>query len=806
MNKIKLIRKSLQGLKRYQILFIVSVMLCMLVFSYYVIMNHTTKVMELEKTKQTFGSYTYYIGDLTEEKIKIIEDDSNTKEFCLLTSAAAEENLFLYADEKLFSFTNYSIIEGNFPESKNELLAPKWYLFQLGIDTDHMVGSPVTVTDPQTGEKVSRTVSGIYTVQDSSNGSDTDNTPVFIAPKDKSLKAETYDIYVELKSVSQIDAYITQLKEKLNLDEYQNCLLNDELLRQMKVTEEGKSEGRREIALYGFLILAFLIFIGMVQKTLVRLCLARWEKVLSTYKLLGVNMNELRNYILCSSALQTLAGLILGTAGGYAAAYFFLKGSIQYWEIQIPLIVNIPYGIILSAAGILMALTILIVCLNLRKFNKNSAYAVLNKHNRDGISSRISFYKTSKCRRIKYALCNSLYYIRQKSGILFTVILCMLLVTFLDTQLKQSVKQVDNNNQYEYKFDVIDYFSLKSEEEIKNVKTVYNKLIQLLTEKKKTIYYETCSSSEFKLEKELLTPEYIEKLKTDLNGYYQYLSDSSAIDTNIAIMGYSPDMLREMFGNDFQLSDDQAVMLSRTVDNEHNNSVPIESAIGKKYQFNTSIYYENEEEQSFLMTEKTVAATTEDLLVYPPVDKETVCVVVNLDEYNHCFNNDFINSFYIKELNKDELSEVQNLLQGIDSIHVTNQKEELKQQEMNEAQKTFLLYMILILSNLLAGISLLLQEIHEMDIRKKDFDFLKTLGVSNKDCSCIVGIELTIVNFAGLLFGYLLSKICFVVLHEMAYLQSSTMNGFILLFCLILAAGYTIISYFIVRKILSSSF
>lgn len=803
MNKLALIRKSLQGLKRYQILFVVSVMLCMFVFSYYVIMNHTTETMELEKTKQTFGSYTYYIGDLTEEKIKIIKDDSNTKEVCLLTSESTEENLFLYANERLFSFTNYSMIAGEFPQNQNELLAPKWYLFQLGIDTGHMVGSTVTVTDAQTGEKVTKTVSGIYAVQDSSSGSEIDNTPIFIAPENESLHAQTYDIYVELKSVNQIEDYMARLKEKLNLDEYQGYLLNDELLRQMRATKEGKSEGRTEIALYIFLILAFLIFIGMVQRTLVHLCLARWKKVLSTYKLLGVNMNELKNFIVCSSALQTLAGLVLGVAGGYAAAYFFLKGSIQYWEIQVPLLVKIPYGIILSAAAILMALTILIVYLNLRKFNKNSAYAMLHEQNRGGRAARMSFYQTGRCRTIKYAVCNSLYYIRQKSGILFTVVLCMLLVTFLDTQLNQSVKQIDNNHQYEYKFDVADYFSLHSDEEIKNAKNIYGKLIQLLTEKKKTIYYETCMASEFKLEKDLLTPEYIEKLKTNLDGYYQYLSDSPAIDTNVAVMGYSPDMLREMFGNDFQLADNEAVMLSRTVDNKNNNSVPVSSAVGRKYKFDTSIYYENEEEQSFLLTEKTISAMTENLLVYPPFDKETICIIVNLEEYNHCFNNDFINSFYIRDLNKDELSEVQNLLRGINFIHVTNQKEELKQQEMNETQKTFLLYMILILSNLLAGISLLLQEIHEMDIRKKDFGFLKTLGISKRDRSFIVGLELAIINFAGLLFGYLLSKICFLVLHEMAFLKSSTMNGFILLFCFVLAAAYTIISYFIVRKILS---
>lgn len=803
MNKINFIRKSLCGLKRYQILFVISVMLCMFVFSYYAIMNRTTETIELEKTKKTFGSYTYYIGDLTQDKIEIIEEESNTKDFCLISSQETEESLLMYVNKKFFSFTNYSIIQGEFPKNQNEILAPKWYLFQQGIEADHMIGSSITVTNPETGEKVSKKVSGLYTIQESNNGgSDVNSIPTLIVLEDESQKADSYDIYVELNSVTNIDNYISKLKEKLKLEEYQNCIQNDELLNKMRATEGGQIEGRKEIAIYCFLIAAFLVFIGMVQKTLIHLCLARWKKVLSTYKLLGVNMNELRNYILYSSILQTVIGLFLGFWGGYTTTYLFLKGSLKYWEIKVPLVVNIPYEIIIIAGGILIFLTVFIVYMNMRKFSKSSAYNMLRENSKGSLFARNPFFKKGRYRRAKYAICNSLYYIKQKSGIILTVVLCMLLVTFLDTQFKQSVKNVDNNDQYEYKFDVIDYFSTNSEEEIKNIKHVYEKLVNLLTQKGKVIYYETYFSFDFKLEKELLTPEYIEKLKTDLNSYYQYLSDSSGIDSNITVMGYSPEMLQEMFGNEFKLTDDEAIMLSRTVDNKNNNSVSISSAIGKKYKFDTCLYYEKGEEQSFLVTEKTVTKMTKDLLVYPPVDKETLCVLVNLDEYNHCFNNDFVNSFYIKDLNDSELSDVQDFLRGIKYIQVTNQKEELKQQKMNDAQQKFLLYMILILSNLLAGISLLLQEIHEMDIRKKDFQFLHILGISRKDCSTIVAIELAIVNFAGLILGYLLSKTCLVILHEMAFIQSSDMNGFILAFCFILSSAYIIVSHVIVKKIL----
>ena len=516
MNKLKLIKKSLQGVKRYQILFVVSVMLCMFVFSFYVIMKRSTETMELEKTRKTFGSYTYYIGDLSEEGVKIIEEDDNTKEYCLVTSEETEENQFLYANEQLFSFTNYSIIEGRFPETSNELLAPKWYLFQLGLDTDHLVGSTIMVTDPLTQNKVSKTVSGIYTQQESSNmGKESDSIPTFISRGEGTRKTENCNIFVELKSVNHLEDYISQLREKLDLEEYQNISFNDKLLYQMRVSEEGKSEGRQEFALYSCLILAFLVFIGMVQKTLIHLCLARWKKVLLTYKMLGVNLNELRNYILCFSVLQTVVGLFLGIIEGYVTAYLFLMGSIKHWNVNVQLIVTVPHRLLLFAAGILITLCVLVVFFNLRRFKWNSAYNEKLNHSRKGSFFHISFYKSGSGRRIKYAVCNSLYYIKQKSGILFTVVLCMLLVTFLETQREQSVKQVDNNNQYEYKFDVQDYFSIKSDVEIKSMKEIYEKLINLLTEKGKTVYYDTGFLLDFKLEKNLLTPEYVEKLKAN---------------------------------------------------------------------------------------------------------------------------------------------------------------------------------------------------------------------------------------------------------------------------------------------------
>ena len=803
MNKIELIRKSLRGLRRYQVMFVVSVMLGMFVFSYYLIMNDTTEMVELKKIKNTYGSYTYTIEGVSAEKVKKIEEDTNTKRCLFVEREENDEATFMFVEKEFFSFTNYSIIEGVYPQSSEEILVPAWYLFQLDVDLDNVLGSSIITTDSQTGGKIEKKVSGIYTIQQGEGiSSEWETMPTFIAGKEGVVEAEYYDIYVELNSLVDIDNYLTELRQRILLEDNENIILNKELLNQIGATGEGKSELRKKIAIYSFLVLILVILMGMIQRTVIFLSLERWKKILSIYKLLGVNMNELRSYILTTAIFQTFIGMILGSVCGYGMVYLLVKTSIFHWGILHgqDVCVSVPYEKLLVCSILLLCLTIVIICIVMKKFDKNAAYGIVTEENKSRFFVRHSLFLKGRLRRSKYAISNTVYCSKQKLGIMVTVVLCVVLVVFLDVQLKQEIKNVDNNNQYEFRFDVIDYYNAESEEEIQNTKQVYEKLVAFLEQKGKTIYYKADYVTEFDLEKELLTQEYIEKLKTYMNGYMQYMNSKPTIDSYITIMGYSIEMLKEMFGDDFRLGKDEIVLLNRTVDNQRNNSVSIVSAVGKKYNFETFLFLEKE--QSWVEIEKTVGYMVENLPVYPMHDKETLCIIMNLDEYNKYFNQNFVNPFYVKELDESEVSFVKDALKGVKTIQVINQKKEFEIQRMNYEQKKFLLYMILILCNFFAGINLLLQEIHEMDIRKKDFDFLQVLGISKKDCSLIILLELILANFLGVILGIALCKACMLVLYDMAIIQSTDINEYILVLSFGLSLFYTIMSYIVVRKIL----
>ena len=54
---------------------------------------------------------------------------------------------------------------------------------------------------------------------------------------------------------------------------------------------------------------------------------------------------------------------------------------------------------------------------------------------------------------------------------------------------------------------------------------------------------------------------------------------------------------------------------------------------------------------------------TDHLLVYPSDTSErSVVLIIDIDQYNHYFNNDFVSSFYLKDIDPAVMDEMQAIL------------------------------------------------------------------------------------------------------------------------------------------------
>lgn len=170
----------------------------------------------------------------------------------------------MYGDEKckeyvcffsFFSFTNYDIVKGRFPEDQTEVLAPAWYLYEEGIQTGKMIGSKIKVWDENAQMQVDKTVCGLYIIYDSNKKDD--NVPTFILKKKKKMSSDgIYDLYVST-SGEEIGDCLQKLKNKYEwLSD--RCMTNSNYLSAIHLTNEGKKQERKSRIIYD--VILFFLF------------------------------------------------------------------------------------------------------------------------------------------------------------------------------------------------------------------------------------------------------------------------------------------------------------------------------------------------------------------------------------------------------------------------------------------------------------------------------------------------------------------------------------------------------------------
>ena len=785
MNERNMLKKCYFGSKKFQAVYIFTMIVCMFSFCYYNAMNETINKTEVIKAMNTYGEYHYMVEGIGQSKAEQLIDEKSTDKYELSECTEMKNARNMYVSSRFFSFTNYDIVKGRFPEDQTEVLAPAWYLYEEGIQTGKMIGSKIKVWDENAQMQVDKTVCGLYTIYDSNKKDD--NVPTFILKKKKKMSSDgIYDLYVST-SGEEIGDCLQKLKNKYEwLSD--RCMTNSNYLSAIHLTNEGKKQERKSRIIYDVILFFLVFFIFLIIKTIYKLFWEREKNTFAVVKFLGISVHRVRKYILLRTTLQLFLSELLGIASGFSLVYITLEQSMKSDIGRYPVRVYYSISPILILSLAILVLNVIVLIRELNLYMTATPYEIRSEKKRKLFFKQKSLFPKSffPCTRMAYG--NFKFYYGQKIMLLITIIVFIAMTVFLNYQKEQSSPVVKNNNQYEESFSVTSYFKI-SEEEIPKIKEKYNQLVDFLQKKNKTVYYKTGYTQQYEFPKKYLTNLYKEKLRSSANGRVQLHSGSQIMQMDIVCVGVSREMLREMTGKELSLDDDQILMYDHTIDPNSNEDVPIADMTGEEIELEVLAG------EDFAKKKFRVASMADKICVYPELEKESLCLIMPIENYNKLLGDDYVADFYVKDMTEDLQTEIQVLLRNFKYIKVIDQKEEYAKIQFNNHQKNIMNYMLLILCNLMAGIGLVLQEIQDIGTRKKTNTVLRKLGVPKRKRNGIMILEVFGGNLCGMVLGLIFAKGMLLWMREINAVTFATLDPVMVCICGMASLGFSLISF-----------
>ncbi|MCR5691701.1 MAG: ABC transporter permease [Eubacterium sp.] len=788
MKKNRILNKCFFNSKGYMILCFLTVVACFFSMCYYNVMNETLSKMELIKTINTYGEYHFMVKEISDSQVQELLAEDYIKKYEIMECDSEEESENLYVSSDFFDFSNYDIIRGKFPENEGEVIAPEWYLFKLGIPEEQMIGAKIEVRKRGEETKEEKVVSGTFTAY----GEEQSTNPVFLMKKGQEAeKDQLYNVYVQTENVN-VEKYYNSLAKKYDWGN-DGGRLNKEYLSALGESSEDEKYNYRDKVVYYIILVFIMFFVFMIINTIYKLFFEKGKKSFYIVKLLGLNMKSLRRFLLFRTSILVFLGEIIGVISGILVAYVILRKSMGE-NLEAYNIVKIYYSheFIAISLGLGILINLFIVAKEMRSLMKNSAYEVQTETQKTSTMKQKSLLKNGRFSTVKMAYGNFRFYYNQKMSLILTIIVFVAMTVLLTYQKQQREVNENNNNQYNYLFQVKDYFDyMGKDEERAAVVKKYDKLIKLLEENHVTPYYNNYRvEGDVKISKKYLTDQVKEKLNNSAWGRSNLRSMSDSIPMDIVYMGASDDMVKEMTQKDIKLKDDELLVCSQYLGMKDGKNCPLNDMTGESIEIELA---------SDELETKTyhVVGMADKICVYPTGrDKDSICIFMNEKVYKKVMALDFVTGFYVKDMNPQTLNKVREFLKKDPDIQVINQKEELAQIKFNEEQKSIMIYMLFVLCNLMAGLGLVLQQVQDLKNRLAVNHLLKKLGLSKVKRNLIILEETLVGNMLGMLLGIGCSRILLLALREVGVVVfaslDSTMIGISFAFFLV----FTMISYF----------
>lgn len=761
-----------------------------IIFTTYLTIHNTNKENEINDAKRNYGNYIYSIsGVATCDEDEIIEaaNCDYKKAYTMDIEKDGKSFKYYFLDEEYLNSLGCHIVYGEFPKNEDEVLISRWYASYLDISIKEILGSQINLINPNTNKNSKYTISGI-----------TDENEKYITVF---FNGEKYNI----KNQEEILFYTDNLKdienrtdnfiEKIEEYDWENCNLNYDLLWTYGELESVKADTQRDRLLNIAILIGLIILINIITFNLLAVCLIKWKNSIMLYKKIGASMSQIFVNIAWVNAVFFAIGHALGSiisVVGCGLLYKFVAQTSIY----------VPINIILVVFGVQLVMILGYFWLKFDDYNDMSCSLLENNLSQGNfVRKNYKSILSSKMPVFMLSIRNFIFYGGKKIYNIFTIAVSICGLVILCYQFKEIPRNVDENSDFSYLIEVDDYYSINnriSQEEYDALIKSYEEVQEVCKDNGITTYMTNYSPQDYDIPKKCLSDKFKDSFQNSLSTIMRWDADDNMVKMSLYVMGYTDDVLKEMFGEDFELKDDECIFLGRNLNYDGNGGYQIKNMPGEKIRIRTDIM----DDEWFYEKDYTVVKQIDNLPVYPLFENNDLCVILRWDEFKEKLYNNYISSFYIDKISDEKMNEIQHILAGNSHIRILDLEKESLEREFDLNKKRLICMAGIIVFALFTLINVLVQTIIEVKVRTREFDLMKTLGISSLRQRILIILENSYVYIIGTVLGIAICIIVDRILLNYCIIKESIITasfigiaiayGVIMLLIGVLISGYSL--------------
>ena len=702
-QKISIIKKSLSKKSNSTSLICWSIAFMVTITSMLLFLINGNEMLSLESQYDKYGKYTFSFPSSDEDYLNVVADDM-IRDFLPVVEETVEDEYILNkysSDYRILDFINAKIIEGQFPQKKNEVAVEGSFLYRCGIGENDALGKKITINQHE------YIVSGIIYANNEGFEVADDN--------EYTILKQNFDnnhniILTQLWDVSHYKQNIDYLVKKYSLNK-QLCYINFDLFASIGfVTGDDSFKSDKEI----YIVIYFIILLAVLYATInyVNVWLDGIKDVIKDMNILGIPYSLIRMgiYVLFIKILfiSIMLGILIAVIGSLLVWKIYFS-NIEY----LYLITTYPY--LLLVAGICVFIISFFIRLILLTHRTNIIFSSKKRKCKHILDFKTTHYRFNLFRdNVK----------KNRLNILISV----LSMTLSIVGLVCFCYYLDISN-HEYSYDTtMDYnviFSpdyLLDENEIKDQMNTY----KVLQENQGDVYriwpfFVECVEQE--IEKAYLSDEYIEIInKTKKDNLLTELNINNKVKTYISVIGYNEEQLRELYElNELdykEMKNNQIIVLE--------NTGPMGNGI--KFSLNFSkgdvISLDNQDYE--------IINTVKELPVWYGEFSNQICVIVNQTYMEQ--KNSFVvpQNIYIDILDDKKVDKVESMLLSKHHCEIINVDEQRK--VMKSSNRTrYALNLLFVIIVICVGNSIVSNLYKRYKTNCKSYKIMHLLGISDKD-------------------------------------------------------------------------
>lgn len=750
LNKLMLITKSLLKYKKNSliIIFIVSLSLLSIVSALNIIKSN--EQIMLDELYNTYGSYTISIEDTSAiNKIDRLKTEDSVKNvFPLMVEQFDYENqehCCYYTNEDVISQIGVELIVGSFPKTNNEIAVERSLLFEKGITSDEMIGCSINIPTSSNGNEEEYIVTGIVQFNSASSEKDDVINVLLLGQNDKYNR-----VLLQVDSLENYENVLDEITTKYEIDK-DKCYINFDLFMVLGLlTDENVLQNNTNYYIFVYLIIFFCTIISLYN--VLKLFMNDVRKDIAIINLLGVSKKVISASFLIYLFSLLLIGILLGLALSFSVALPFVNVFLTQKMSFLRLIECTRFDLLAISIIIYIIMTWLIFLPSIIRLQKLSASDLIRTntlgYNKKTTTSThlFTFRKQSIVGRIavKNILTNKINTIINIFAIALSVSILVVGLYFVELNLQA----FGYSNDFDYKIEY-DVDGDPNQQEIFYESIIGRDSVE--------VYSEYIAQRKLKFKRDNLSESFIDYLSKDVSDDLSLVQEyQSDINVNVIMLGYNQEQVGKLCEvnniDNVVLQNNEAIILTKTIPLRGNEGFSVNINVGSTLPLSSNT------ENNTGYTDIVIKTLAEELAVYPSGYYNEICVIVNEEFFKELTGITYPNTFYL-EVEESYIEPVEKELTGNDfyTLSIPREQERYLINSNNVLSKIVILFFIVIL--LTVSISLFSSLYIRIYLSTQDYISYKSIGISSKRLSKIIGLEMMMLYCLGVLMAFIFSWI-----------------------------------------------